>query len=354
MFQFNFTRRFLAVGAFWVLASLATQAQQPSPPPPPVAPPAEPQTKTSTEPLPQQKTPAITSTTGLVHLVATVMDRHRDFITDLDQADFKVLEDGAPQDIRYFGRETDLPLRIGVLLDTSNSIRPRLDFEKDAALDFLQHVLRRNKDQAFVMTFDNEPEVIQDYTGDLALLTDAIRKQRAGGGTALNDAIYRAAEKLVNPPVPKGANPEIRRVMVVISDGNDNLSDHALSEAVDSTIRAEAVMYCISTNTDWLALDGDKPRKIHVEGGDKVLEQFADQSGGRVFYPYKVDDLAQSFVDIGDELRSQYFIAYSPNNPQASGQYRKIDVQIDRKGLQVRTRKGYYATSPTSPLQPGK
>jgi Ca-activated chloride channel homolog len=354
MFQFNFTRRFLAVGAFWVLASLAAQAQQPSPPPPPVAPPAEPQTKTSTEPLPQQKTPAITSTTGLVHLVATVMDRHRDFITDLDQADFKVLEDGAPQDIRYFGRETDLPLRIGVLLDTSNSIRPRLDFEKDAALDFLQHVLRRNKDQAFVMTFDNEPEVIQDYTGDLALLTDAIRKQRAGGGTALNDAIYRAAEKLVNPPVPKGANPEIRRVMVVISDGNDNLSDHALSEAVDSTIRAEAVMYCISTNTDWLALDGDKPRKIHVEGGDKVLEQFADQSGGRVFYPYKVDDLAQSFVDIGDELRSQYFIAYSPNNPQASGQYRKIDVQIDRKGLQVRTRKGYYATSPTSPLQPGK
>ena len=354
MFQFNFTRRFLAVGAFWVLTSLAAQAQQPSPPLPPVAPPAEPQTKTSTEPLPQQKTPAITSTTGLVHLVATVMDRHRDFITDLDQADFKVLEDGAPQDIRYFGRETDLPLRIGVLLDTSNSIRPRLDFEKDAALDFLQHVLRRNKDQAFVMTFDNEPEVIQDYTGDLALLTDAIRKQRAGGGTALNDAIYRAAEKLVNPPVPKGANPEIRRVMVVISDGNDNLSDHALSEAVDSTIRAEAVMYCISTNTDWLALDGDKPRKIHVEGGDKVLEQFADQSGGRVFYPYKVDDLAQSFVDIGDELRSQYFIAYSPNNPQASGQYRKIDVQIDRKGLQVRTRKGYYATSPTSPLQPGK
>lgn len=347
MFPMNFTRRILAIGAFWILASLAVQAQQP-------AAPAEDQTKTPTAPLPQQKTPAITSTTGLVHLVATVMDRHRDFVTDLDQADFKVLEDGAPQDIRYFGRETDLPLRIGVLLDTSNSIRPRLDFEKDAALDFLQHVLRRNKDQAFVMTFDNEPEVIQDYTGDLALLTDAIRKQRAGGGTALNDAIYRAAEKLVNPPVPKGANPEIRRVLVVISDGNDNLSDHALSEAVDSTIRAEAVIYCISTNTDWLALDGDKPRKIHVEGGDKVLEQFADQSGGRVFYPYKVDDLAQSFVDIGDELRSQYFIAYSPNNPQASGQYRKIDVQIDRKGLQVRTRKGYYATSATAPLQPGK
>jgi len=103
---------------------------------------------------------------------------------------------------------------------------------------------------------------------------------------------------------------------------------------------------------DWLAIEGDKPHKIHVEGGDKVLEQFADQSGGRVFYPYKVDDLAQSFVDIGEELRSQYFIAYSPNNAQATGQYRKIDVQIAQKGLNVRTRKGYYATAPTSPLRP--
>jgi Ca-activated chloride channel family protein len=220
-------------------------------------------------------------------------------------------------------------------------------------MDFLQHVIRRNQDQAFLMTFDNEPEVIQDYTGDLALLTDAIRKQRAGGGTALNDAIYLAAEKLTNPPLPK-VNPEVRRVLVVISDGDDNLSDHALSESVEAAIRAEAAIYCISTNTDWLAIDGNKPHKMHVEGGDKVLEEFADQSGGRVFYPYKVDDLAQSFVDIGTELRSQYFIAYSPTNVQSTGQYHKIDVQTDRKGLNVRTRKGYYATTPTSPLAPSK
>jgi Ca-activated chloride channel homolog len=360
IFQRKCMSRILAVAAFCAFASLGVRAQQPAPPPPAQS---APQNPAPTTPGPQkaapsgdvplpQKTPAITSTTGLVHLVATVMDHHRNFITDLDQADFKVLEDGTPQDIRYFGRETDLPLRIGILLDTSNSIRPRLDFEKDAALDFLQHVLRRNKDQAFVMTFDNEPEVIQDYTGDLALLTDAIRKQRAGGGTALNDAIYRAAEKLTSPPIPKGANPEIRRVLVVISDGNDNLSDHALSESVEAAIRAEAVIYCISTNTDWLAIEGDKPHKMHIEGGDKVLEQFAEQSGGRVFYPYKVDDLAQSFVDIGEELRSQYFIAYSPNNPQATGQYRKIEVNLAQKGLTVRTRKGYYATAASSPLRP--
>jgi len=284
-----------------------------------------------------------------VHLVATITDRRHNFVTDLDQKDFKIMEDTTPQEIRFFGRETDLPLRIGVLLDTSNSIRPRLQFEQDAAMDFLDSVIRRNKDMAFLMTFDNEPEVIQDYTGDLALLSAAIRKQRAGGGTALNDAIYRASEKLISPPVPKGANPEVRRVLVVISDGDDNLSDHALSEALESAIRAEAAIYAISTNTDWIAIDNpDKPKKYHLDPGDKVLEQFADESGGRVFYPYKVEDLAQSFVDIGNELRSQYFIAYSPTNTESTGKYRKIEVQTDRKGLVVRTRKGYYSVAPSS------
>ena len=294
----------------------------------------------------QNKTPSITSTTGLVHLVATVTDRRHNFVTDLEQSDFKILEDNTPQDIRFFGRETDLPLRIGVLLDTSNSIRPRLAFEQDAAIDFLDGVIRRNKDMAFLMTFDNEPDVIQDYTGDLGLLTAAIRKQRAGGGTALNDAIYRASEKLLNPPLPNGANPEVRRVIVVISDGDDNLSDHALSDAIESAIRAESAIYAISTNTDWLSISGDKPHKLHVEGGDKVLEEYSEQTGGRVFYPYKVEDLAQSFVDIGTELRSQYFIAYSPKDTSSVGKYRKIQVDTDRKGLAVRTRKGYYPVAP--------
>jgi Ca-activated chloride channel homolog len=343
----------LFLAALFLTFAVTTRAQQtPAPPPPATSgdvPARSPEQSPAKPATPQATTPAITSTTGLVHLVATVMDRRHEFVTDLEQSDFRVLEDGTPQEIRYFGRDTDLPLRIGILLDTSNSIRPRLEFEKEAANDFLQHVIRRNKDQAFLMTFDNEPEVIQDFTGDLSLLTDAIRKQRAGGGTALDDAIYRAAEKLSNPPLPKGPNPEVRRVLVVISDGDDNLSDHALSEAVEAAIRAEAAIYCVSTNTDWLAIDGDKPHKMHIEGGDKVLEEFADQSGGRVFYPYKVDDLAQSFVDIGTELRSQYFIAYSPLNPQSTGKYRKIEVQTDRKGLNVRTRKGYYATTPTAP-----
>jgi VWFA-related protein len=340
---------FTAVLAFWATVA---RAQQAAPPPPP-SPAAQDQ---------QKAIPPIQVTTGLVHLVATVTDRRHNFITDLDKSDFKVLEDGIPQDIRFFGRETDLPLRIGLLLDTSNSIRPRLAFEQDAAIDFLSSVIRREKDMAFLMTFDNEPEVIQDFTGDTSQLTSAIRKQRAGGGTALHDAIFRAAEKLSNPPLAPGPNPAVRRVLVVISDGEDNLSDHALSDAIEAAIRAEASIYAISTNTEWIstgtiagdrvASPSDLSHKSHLGPGDRVLEKFADQSGGRVFFPYRVDDLAQSFVDIGSELRSQYFIAYSPANTPTADKYRRIEVQTDRKGLIVRSRKGYYAIASTSPSPP--
>jgi Ca-activated chloride channel family protein len=346
-------------------ASLAP-AQQPVPPPPQASVKQDQTNQKSTGQTPSQEQqkpiPPIQVTTGLVHLVATVTDRRHNFITNLDKSDFKVLEDGIPQEIRFFGRETDLPLRIGLLLDTSNSIRPRLEFEQDAAIDFLSSVIRRNKDMAFLMTFDNEPEVIQDFTGDTALLTSAIRKQRAGGGTALNDAIFKAADKLSNPPLAPDPNPQVRRVLVVISDGEDNLSDHALSDAIEAAIRAEASIYAISTNTEWIststvagekqASPSDLSHKVHLGPGDKVLEKFADQSGGRVFFPYRVDDLAQSFVDIGSELRSQYFIAYSPANPPITPKYRRIDVQTDRKGLIVRSRKGYYATTPSSPPPP--
>jgi VWFA-related protein len=317
------------------------------PAPPPVTPPV--QTGQNQPPLAPSQEPPIKVTTGLVHLVVTVMDHHHAFITDLDKGDFKVLENGTPQDIRFFGRETDLPLRIALLLDTSNSIRPRLEFEKDAAVDFLNKTIRRNKDMAFLMTFDNEPQIIQDYTGDLALLTAAINEQRAGGGTALNDAIYMASEKLSHAPPPKGDESDMRRVVVLISDGNDNLSDRALSEAIDASIRSEASVYTVSTNTDWLSVDdARKPSKYNMDTGDKILQQFADQTGGQAFFPYRIDDLAESFFEIGTELRSQYFIAYSPILPATKGEYRKIEVQTARKGLIVRTRKGYYAVPPPS------
>jgi Ca-activated chloride channel homolog len=358
-------RALLALAVVFSFAGNYALAQQTTPPASPASPPAPAtvplagsnpsQTQQGHEGQQKQQAPTLVVPTTMVRLVATVMDRHRSFITDLNQSNFKILEDGQPQDIRYFVRETDLPLRIGLLLDTSNSIRPRLQFEQDAAVDFLTSVVRRNKDMGFLMTFDNEPEVVQDFTGDLSFLVDAIHKQRAGGGTALNDAIFLASQKLLNAPLPKGENQDIRRVLVVISDGDDNLSDHAISESLEAAIRAEVSIYSVSTNTDWLAVDDQtRPQKYHLDPGDKVLQQFADESGGRVFFPYKIDDLAQSFLDIGTELRSQYFIAYSPTNPAMNGKYRKIDVGIDRKGLVVRTRKGYYANAPTLTPSPSK
>ncbi|MBZ5696339.1 MAG: VWA domain-containing protein [Acidobacteriia bacterium] len=344
-FSTKLMRALLALAILFLASQNHARAQQPAPP---AAPPAG-AAKSGQAPAAQAQQPPIVSTTGLVHLVVTVMDHHRGFVTDLDKSDFKVIENGVPQDIRFFGRETDLPLRIALLLDTSNSIRPRLEFEKDAAIDFLNKVIRRNKDMAFLMTFDNEPEIIQDFTGDVGLLMGAIREQRAGGGTALNDAICLASERLSHAPPPKAPESDVRRVIVLISDGQDDLSDRALSDAVDASIRSEAAVFAVSTNTDWLAIDNPrKPSKYHVEAGDKVLQQFADQTGGNAFFPYRVDDLAQSFLDIGEELRSQYFIAYAPSSPPAIGQYRKIDVETDRKGLTVRTRKGYYGIAPPS------
>jgi VWFA-related protein len=344
--------------ALLVLSGSSLRAQQPPPPAAPAAPTGAAQAEApQNPPAPgaQAQAPPIKVTTGLVHLVVTVTDRKHNFITDLDRTDFKVIENGAPQDIQFFGRQTDLPLRIALLLDTSNSIRPRLEFEKDAAIDFLTKVIRRNKDLAFLMTFDNEPQIIQDYTDSLSLLTSAIREQRAGGGTALHDAICLASQKLTHPPLPKGPETDVRRVVVVISDGEDNLSDRALSDAIDASIRSEAAVFTVSTNTDWLSIDNPgKPSKYNLSAGDKVLRDFADQTGGHPFFPYSVDDLAQSFLDISTELRSQYFIGYSPTIPPSNGMYRRIEVQTNRKGLIVRTRKGYYAVASASTPTPGR
>lgn len=292
----------------------------------------------------------------LVNVVFSVLDRRNRFVIDLGRDDFQVFEDGIPQRIEFFNRETDLPLRIGLLLDTSNSIRARLEFEQNAAFDFLYRVLQRGRDLAFVMTFDSAPEIQQDYTDDLEVLRDTIFRQRAGGGTALYDAIYQASQHLMNPP-PAAGKQEVRRVLVVISDGMDNLSNHSRSEALEMAQRAGVVIYPISTSVDWVAIDQRTPEglplKLHLTEGDEVLQQFADESGGRAFFPYHVSDLEQAFAAIGTELRSQYAIAYTPSMHQEDGKYHRIEIQVLRKGLSVRARRGYWAERlQTVPLPP--
>lgn len=328
--------------ALAILSSRSLSAQQQNPPAPP--PPA------SQEPVQQSQT-VIPVRVNLVDVLFTVLDRRNKLVPTLEKQDFKVLDDNVGQDIRYFSRQSDLPLRIGMLLDTSNSIRDRIKFEQDAANNFLFSVLRRGKDEAFVMTFDDEPQVVQAFTPDTGKLRDQILRTRAGGGTAVYDAIYQACEQeLSHPPRPPGDQPDVvRRVMILISDGEDNLSMHTRAEAIEMAQRSSVVIYTISTSTQWVTLDDPNKersgnRKYHLTEGDKILQALAEETGGRAFYPYHVDDLDQSFQDIGDELRNQYSIAYNPSTHSLDGRYHKIRIEVpEHKGYQVRARKGYFA-----------
>jgi Ca-activated chloride channel homolog len=327
-------------------------AQQPAPPQPTPPQPTPPQ-----EPTPQRQDQGkITQVVNLVDVLFTVLNRRNKLVPDLEKEDFKVWDDKSPEPIRYFSRQTDLPLRIGLLMDTSNSIRDRLKFEQDAATSFLFSVLRHNKDQAFVMTFDDEPAILQGFTDDAGRLRDEIVKTRAGGGTAVYDAIYDACQKeLSHPPRPPGDQPDVvRRVMILISDGDDNLSNHTRSEAIEMAQRYSVVIYTISTSTQWIQLSQTNPdkianRKTHLTEGDKILQDLADETGGRAFFPYHVDDLDQSFQDIGDELRNQYSIAYIPTHSQFDGKYHRIRIEVpEHKGYQVRARRGYFAKANSS------
>jgi Ca-activated chloride channel homolog len=316
---------------------------------------------------PAQSPQKIVQVVNLVDVLFTVLNRRNKLVPDLQKDDFKVFDEKYPQEIRYFSRQTDLPLRIGMLLDTSNSIRDRIKFEQDASINFLFSVLRRGRDEAFVMTFDDEPEIIQPFTSDAGLLRDQIVQTRAGGGTAIYDAIYDACQnQLSHPPRPPGDQPDIvRRVMILISDGEDNLSQHTRSEAIEMAQRTSVVIYTISTSTQWIQLSQTDPEKLanrknHLTEGDQILQDLADETGGRAFFPYHVDDLDQSFQDIGDELRNQYSIAYIPTNYVLDGRYHRIRIEVpDHKGYQVRARRGYFAranqtpqASPSAPSSP--
>src|ERR1700737_1429219 len=315
------------------------------------APPAKP-SGSAQEPT-QMRDQTIKTVVNLVDVLFTVLNRRNKLVPELEKDAFKIWDDKAPQEIRYFSRQTDLPLRIGMLLDTSNSIRDRIKFEQDASINFLFSVLRHNKDEAFLMTFDDEPQILQGFTGDAGALRDQITKTRAGGGTAVYDAIYNACVKeLSHPPRPPGDQPDVvRRVMILISDGEDNLSNHTRAEAIEMAQRASVVIYTISTSTQWIQLSETNPdkaanRKTHLTDGDKILQDLAEETGGRAFFPYHVDDLIQSFQDIGDELRNQYSIAYIPTNSQLNGKYHRIRIEVpDHKGYQVRPRRAYFASA---------
>src|SRR5271169_3149915 len=265
-----------------------------------------------------------------VNVLFIATDKRGKFVRNLDQKDFAILDDHKPpQSIVNFRRETDLPIELGLLIDTSGSVRGRFDFEQAAAAGFLQNTIRPNFDKAFVVGFNGHSQVMQDFTDSATLLSAAVHRMHDGGGTALYDAIYRAChEKLIKDHEDHPS----RRAIVVVSDGEDNQSDLTEAQAIEMAQRAEVIIYAISTDDSGLILRGDT-----------VLQQLADATGGRAFFPYKMKDIKNSFSAIEDELRSQYIVSYHPADFEANGRYRPIEITALKKDLQVRSRKGYYA-----------
>lgn len=288
------------------------------------------QPKTAPEPATSQTKISVIS--NLVNVMFTVTDKKSHMVMNLDRDDVQVFEDNKPQAVSFFSRQTDLPLRIGILIDTSNSIRERLHFEQEAAIDFLESTLRPDKDKAYVVAFDVETQMVQDYTDDMDKLASAIRGLEAGGGTGLYDAIYSSSrEKMLIFPPPE---PYLRRVMIVVSDGIDNQSQHDRDEALGMAERGEVTIYAISTNRTGSALRGDK-----------VLKYFADKTGGRSFFPFEAKDLGDDFQEISRELRTQYSLGYVPSNGAKDGTFRTIKIVAKGKDLFVRAKPGYFAAS---------
>jgi len=265
----------------------------------------------------------------LVNVLFTVTDRKGKLVTDLEKQNLKISEDNRPQTITNFTRETDLPLTIAILIDTSTSIRDRFKFEQQAAIDFLYRTLRPKKDKALLITFDSAIELVQDYTDNAEFLAKAIRQVRPGGGTKMFDGIYLACQEKLKAEAG-------RKVMILISDGDDNLSLGTLTGTLEMAQKSDVSIYTISTNSSGFF-------GITAPKADKVLKRLAEDTGGRAFFPFKAEDLSESFQDISAELRSQYSVAYRSSNPARDGSFRSVKIETDRKNLRVKARKGYYA-----------
>ena len=271
------------------------------------------------------------ATVSEVHLVFTVTDQHGRFIRGLKQDDFKILDDRKPpKQIISFHSETDLPLQVGLLIDTSQSVRDRFKFEQEAATEFLNQTIRPKYDQSLVIGFGIKPEVTQDFTTDRDKLVAGIHMLHPGNLTAVYDALYYACRDKFLTQTQAGP---VRRAIILLSDGNDNSSSVTRERAIEMSQRAEVAVYTISTS---LTSSGGK--------GRKNLERIADATGGRSYAPRQITEVADAFASIQEELRSQYSVSYKPEAFKLDDHYRTIEIEAhNQKGLRIRSRKGYRA-----------
>ena len=285
--------------------------------------------------------------TSVVNVYAVVKDKKRP-VSNLQREDFELTEDNVAQEIRYFSRETDTPLTLGILVDTSPSQVRVLGVEQEEAKAFIRQVLRP-KDMAFVLHFDVEVELLQDFTGDHRLLARAIDDTvingggqgampgpfptSSGGATHLHDAVYLSARELLKNEVG-------RKVLIVLSDGGEQGSKVKLNEAIEAAQKSDVIVYSVAI-IDRAFYWG----QVMGFSGDSTLKKYADETGGRVIEVNRAKDTAQAFQEIADELRTQYQLGYSPQNAKHDGSFRKIKVRVRDRDYKVQARRGYY--SPT-------
>lgn len=326
-------RLFASLSIVFLGLSLAfvSSAQNPQPP----------QNRPTPTPTPNQDRPEIIDIRR-VRLPITVTDKKKQFVSGLTQNDFLVLEDKIPQTIDSFTSEenNNLPLYVAVLMDTSPSTAAKLKFEQESAMNFIQTVVRPRRDRVLFATFDHEVTLRQDFTDRLELLDKAVYAvKKTGQQTALWDAIWQFCDQKMRS-VPG------RRVMVVITDGDDTYSRADINDAIDIAQRTETTVFAISTKAGLLSTVVGVEAGTVKGSGDKALDRLSDETGGTAFFTGDMLSLERSLNTIAKELRAQYLITYRPTNDKYDGSYRRVEVKLtNRDGLKLRTKKGYKAVA---------
>lgn len=311
-----------AIGRFWLVITLSLSISSV----PPVEVRSEGIQGQLQEPSHQERAPAsqqIELGASLVNTFLTVRDQDGRLVSDLKPEDFIVLDDGAPQPITHFSREIQLPLSIALAIDRSRSVQKKFQFEQAAATQFLKAVLHPGKDRGLLVAFDSNVYLLHDFTDEAAALADAIQKLTVSGGTSIFDAVYKTSRDKFTRI---GAG---RKVLILVTDGEDTTSYATLKQAVEMVLRTEVIVYAIG-------LKG-------IKKGESTLERLTSDTGGQVFFPKTEEEkLAELFDQLQEELRNQYSLGYaSPHAPD--GKFHTLTIQTKRKGLTVYARRGYYA-----------
>jgi VWFA-related protein len=359
-------------GASW--SQQPQQSQLPQQPSQPTSPAPQSPTQPQQQAAPQSQS-KISTEVKLVTVYASVRDKHGKIIPNLNQSDFALQEDARPQTIKYFARESDLPLTLGLLVDTSLSQRRVLDQEKNASYSFFDHILRENKDKAFLIHFDREVELLQDLTASREKLRSALElldtpeftttrgsgggsgRGHGGGGTLLYDSIYLASNELMKKQ-------QGRKALIILTDGVDHGSKESLNTAISSAQRADTAVYSILFADEDAYGSGGRggfgghggyggggmgrggpgryPQQQRPDG-KKILERISKETGGQLFEVKKKLSIEQIYAQIEEELRNQYSLGYTSDRPNADSTYHLIHVTVNQKDLTVQAREGYYS-----------